>query len=177
MAGRPEQFDEVVETCRPRIYRAACLLLDSACDAEDVTQQVFVQAWHGWGRFRGESEAFTWLYRILLRICARHRRRWWWRKVLPFAGHESQQALANLADNVAGPDGHAAAGDDGCAVRLLLAKLTPKLREILVLRYLEDYSVGDIARALRIPEGTVKSRINYALGVARDIWCAEQAHE
>ena len=73
------RFDEVVEECRTRIYRAACLLLDDPCEAEDVTQQVFLEDWRGWAGFAGRSSAFTWLSRMLLRVCPRHRRRVWWR--------------------------------------------------------------------------------------------------
>ena len=69
------------------------------------------------------------------------------------------------------------ASDDCLAVRALLKVLSPGLREVLVLRYVESYSVSEIALALKIPEGTVKSRIHYALQVAAQRWREEEIHE
>ena len=165
-------FESAALACRPRIYRAACLLLDDPHEAEDATQQAFVEAWRGWARFEGRSSAFTWLYRILVRTCARRRRRrgWLaWRK----AAVDPIEMASELADPAPGPDARHEQGDTRQAVRTLLRGLSPKLRAVLVLRYVEDCTVLEIARALGVPEGTVKSRLNYALATAARLWRGE----
>lgn len=162
-------FDAMAEVCRSRIYRAACLLLGNEAEAQDATQQVFIEAWRGWARFEGRASPFTWLYRILIRVCARRRRRRWW-TVFHGGRAVGVDAVDGLPDPRRGPDADAAVADDGHAVRGLLRRLTPRLRGVLVLRYVEDCSVPEIARALRIPEGTVKSRIHLALRTAERIW-------
>lgn len=159
-------FQEIAEECRVRIYCAACLLLDDPCEAEDVTQQVFLEAWRGWSGFAGRATAFTWLYRILLRVCARHRRRLWWRFWRP-----QSQAFDQIDLPEERPD--SAADDERRALRQMLREMSPKLREVLILRYVEEMSVPEIAEALRIPQGTVKSRIHYALEVAARRWREE----
>lgn len=172
MSDARPSFESAALACRPRIYRAACLLLDDPHEAEDATQRTLVEGWRGWSRFEGRSSAFTWLYRILVRVCARHRRRHGWLawRLGPTAPAE---AAAALADPAPPPDEAHARGDDRDAVRALLRELSPKLRAVLVLRYVEDFTVPEIARALGVPEGTVKSRLNYALEAADRRWRGE----
>ena len=168
MEPSADTFDAMA-ACRPRVYRAACLLLDDPHEAEDITQKVFLDAWRGWGRFEGRSEVFTWLYTILRRACARHRRQMWWR-LFRAAGARTMQALDDYPADCPSPGEATSVSDDGSAVRALLKKLSPGLREVLVLRYVENYSVSEIAQALKVPEGTVKSRIHYALQIAAQRW-------
>ncbi len=172
MDPHADTFDAMAEAHRPRIYRAACLLLDDPHEAEDVTQQVFVEAWRGWGRFEGRSDAFTWLYTILRRTCGHHRRRAWWRLFRP-AVAAPEEALADLPAPDPSPLASASAREESRAVRALLGALSPGLREVLVLRYVESYSVPEIAKALAVPEGTVKSRLHYALQIAAKLWHKE----
>ncbi|MFT5128886.1 MAG: RNA polymerase sigma-70 factor (ECF subfamily) [Rhodothermales bacterium] len=165
MADRAS-FEAAADECRSRIYRAACLLLDDPCEAEDVTQQVFLEAWRGWDGFAERASAFTWMYRILLRVSARHRRRLWWRFWRPQSlPHEGAELITDAGPGVA--------DDERQALRTLLRELSPKLREVLVLRYVEELSVSEMADTLRIPQGTVKSRIHYALQVASRRWKEE----
>ena len=169
---RAETFDAMAEDHRTRVYRAACLLLDDPHEAEDVTQKVFVEAWRGWARFEGRSETFTWLYTILRRVCTRHRQRVWWR--LFRCSNATGEALSTLPSDEPSPLDKVRADDDHRAVRALLKTLSPKLREVLVLRYVESFSVPEIAHALKLPEGTVKSRIHYALQIAGQQWRKEE---
>ncbi len=166
-------FEAWVNQYRTRIYRAACLLLDNPHDAEDITQQVFMEAWRGGSQFKGRSDPFTWLYTILRRACARHRRRHWWR----IFGQQTESYETLLAQSPAitpAPCEESSLADDIRTVRLILRELSTALREVLILRYVEFYTVSEISHLLKIPEGTVKSRIHYALKVAAHHWPKEE---
>jgi RNA polymerase sigma-70 factor (ECF subfamily) len=176
MAPSPTDFNAMAETYRSRVYRAACLLLDDPHEAEDVTQKVFVEAWRGWSSFEGRSEPFTWLFTILRRVCARHCRRKWW-TLFRFNGFVSWEEADKLISDNPVPDEIQTVKERHFEVRKLLQLLSPRLREVLVLRYIEEYSVRQIADALRIPEGTVKSRINYALLIASNLWNKEMKYD
>jgi len=156
----------MVRANRERIYRVARFLLDDPVEAEDLTQSVFEQAWRGWQKFEGRSQPYTWLYRILLRSYHRQRRRRWWSEVFSANHHDASpnnEHLQHIEDGSPKPDAMAARNDDCLEVRAVVRGISPKLREVLVLRYTEDWSVQQIAQALDIPEGTVKSRLNLAL--------------
>jgi len=116
---------------------------------------------------------FTWLYTILRRTCARHRRQVWWRHFRA-SDAPTQAALDDVPSDEPSPPEIARANEACRAVRTLLKKLSPSLRDVLVLRYIEEFSVGEIARVLKIPDGTVKSRIHYALQLAALQWNKEQ---
>lgn len=157
------EFERVVQENHDRIYRAACLLIDHRVDAEDLTQSVFVQAWRAWAKFEGRSQPYTWLYRILLRTYRRQQRqRWWldWR--LGKTESLAEETTATVADIRPHPDDVTARRDDCLEVRAVIRVLSPKLREVLVLRYTEDWSLAQIAEVLGIPVGTAKSRLIFA---------------
>jgi RNA polymerase sigma-70 factor (ECF subfamily) len=158
------EFERVVHENRDRIYRVARFLLDDPVEAEDLTQSVFEQAWRGWEKFEGRSQAYTWLYRILLRSYHRQQRRRWFSGLFSSNNHDSgDDPLHAIEDAGPKPDTMAARKDDCMEVRVVMRGMSPKLREVLVMRYTEDWSVQQIAMALDIPEGTVKSRLNLAL--------------
>lgn len=156
-------FEAVVQQNRGRLYRAACFLLGDPAEAEDLTQQVFVAAWRGWAQFEGRSEPYTWLYRILLRTHRRYRRkRWWVDRLLPFNRENTGSPLESIADERPQPDGRLHQVDDCAEVQVVMRGMSPKLREVLVLRYSEELSLEEMAATLEVPLGTVKSRLNLA---------------
>jgi RNA polymerase sigma-70 factor (ECF subfamily) len=160
------EFEQVVRDNHERIYRAACLLLSDPAEAEDMTQIVFVEAWRGWLGFERRSQPYTWLYRILLRKCRRHQRRLGWlRRWCEVADLGTAKALEQVADDRPAPDAVACRRDDRAELRAVMRGMSPKLREVLVLRYLEDWPLSQIADTLGLPVGTVKSRLALAQNV------------
>ena len=65
-AGDARAFDQLVRTYRPRVYALALHLTGQESDADDITQDAFLKAYHKLGDFEGRSEFFTWIYRITL---------------------------------------------------------------------------------------------------------------
>ena len=155
--GDSDAFRQLVETYQAPVYRLAPRMCGGdAVLAEDAAQEAFLAAWRGLPRFRGDSRFSTWLYRLTTNAaidCLRREKR-----------HRDTDDLdgVDLPDGGDTPQETAERSETRNAVRAALYRLTDEHREVLLLRYMQELDYGEIARALRISEGTVKSRINRA---------------
>ena len=136
-----------------RLYAAAVLLCANAQDAEELVFRTFDQAVKKIRLFDPSRNFFTWLYAIMLNFHRMNHRR---RRVeeVPMGAAE------DLPEQVVGTP--AEAQDAGDEVANAICALSPPLREVVVLRYFADKTVEEIAAALNIPIGTVKSRLHNA---------------
>jgi RNA polymerase sigma-70 factor, ECF subfamily len=146
--GEPWALEQLYQSHQPQIYALCFRLLERAEDAEDAVQSTFIRAFRALPRFRGDSTARTWLYRI--------------------ATNESLGILRRRRDPTPVAD-RAASSPDGTAqvverlaVRAALARLTPDHRAILALRLWEELSYTEIATVLGISLPAVKMRLNRA---------------
>lgn len=168
-AGDQEAFRRLVETHHQRVYRTAYAVTADAAEASEVAQETFVKAWRRLGRFRGNASLATWLTRLALNTARDQLCRQRVRDALAvvrgirfgrFQPHEShaEQAI-----------------EDRDEVQRALDRLSPRARQVVALRYGLDLSLKEIAQVLDCPEGTVKSRLNAALGQLRAIIGQERA--
>lgn len=153
--GDSEAFRLLVEAYQTQVYRLALRMCGEAA-ADDVTQEAFLAAWRALPEFRGTCRFSTWLYRLTTNAaidCLRREKR-----------HRGTDDLdgVELPDGGDTPQETAERSETRNAVRAALCQLTDEHREVLLLRYMQELDYGEIARALRISEGTVKSRINRA---------------
>ncbi|MCA1833798.1 MAG: RNA polymerase sigma factor [Actinomycetota bacterium] len=164
LAGEGRAFDEIVSRHRNRVYAIAFRICNRHEDALDVTQDVFVTAYRKLSSFRQEAQLTTWLHRLAVNAAldlARKRSR---------RDHRSLEAAEQLADDAPGPDEYAAASVRAAEVQRALARLSPDHRAVVVLHDLHDLDYAEVAAALGIPVGTVKSRLHRArLELARSL--------
>ncbi|HSU53625.1 MAG TPA: RNA polymerase sigma factor, partial [Candidatus Dormibacteraeota bacterium] len=99
--GDAEAVRELVEAYGNRLFRSACLLCGNQADAEDLTQETLLQAMRSVERFRGDSNAYTWLHGILLNLTRRHHRK---RKWLVFEEEAGQDETAEQEEHGHGVD-------------------------------------------------------------------------
>jgi len=144
-AGDLDAFAELVRAYERRVASVLYRLLDDRRDVEEATQDVFVQAWRNLDRFRGQSQLFTWLYRIAVNEALMRRRR---------KRPEVQELDEHLA---AAPD-----PEPGLQDLLLreLAALPFEYRAAVVLRDVEGLTNAEVAEALGISVAAAKSRIH-----------------
>ena len=156
---------ELLDAHGGRLYGLALKFCGSAEDAEDLVQEVFLQAYRKWDQFRGESRPTTWLYTIATRACQRQKRR-----------HSGQpRNLDSLSDLVPFDGGSVAdleAADDPFQTQVrreareqverALAQLPRPYRMALILKDLVELPVADVARVLSLKEATVKTRVHRA---------------
>ncbi len=160
-AGDREAFSELVSLFESRVYRAACALTGNKDDAADLSQETFIRAFRGIGRFRGRSSFFTWLYRILLnsfKTLMREKRR---RPEAP-SRNEGNAAVEQRADR-SSPDWRVVSHRETVdRVYKEIASLPDEQRIAIVMLCLEGMSYREIAGAMGCSIGTVKSRIHAA---------------
>lgn len=150
-------YFQLLRTHQGYLERIALAMLDSRPDAEDALQEAALAGYQHADQLRGGEQAFgAWMRRILIRKCRRilERRR----RTLPV-----DDLAAYLPDTVPGPDAEAT------AIWELVAQLSDHLRPVIVLRYMMDMSQMEVAEALGIPLGTVKSRLGKALELLRQL--------
>jgi RNA polymerase sigma-70 factor (ECF subfamily) len=163
-AGNLSAFSELVRLHRMRILRTAAGIVGSTDEAEDVAQQVFIRVWDHLADYDPAGPFLSWLYRITvnLSIDALRRRR-----------RESPLNEELRSGSQTDPEDQLVRRDERQRVRAAIARLPDKARAALVLREYEQLSYKEIAEALKIPIGTVMSRLNYARSMLGEILAKE----
>lgn len=172
--GDEDAFVEIMNRYHEKIFSVALALLRNWADAEEIAQDTFIRAHRGLSRFRGDSSLATWLHRIAVNLA---RNRYWYffrrRRHATLSldcalGDDSEATFADLvATSTPNPAREAATDEFAQLVTVCMEKLDARHREILTLRNLLNRSYDEIARALGINVGTVKSRIARARGNLR----------
>ena len=150
-----------------RIYNLCYRFTNSPNDAEDLTQEVFIRVYRTMASYNLEKGAFTtWLTTLTRNLLVDHFRRSKQDRVTDSidAGLRDEEDSLSLGDRLEDtrptPDDRLASKETQKMVQLALARISPDLREAVILRDLQDMDYKEIALVLRVPEGTVKSRIN-----------------
>lgn len=163
--GDAAAFDTLVIRYSGDVYALLFRLTENAEEAGDLTQETFLSALKAIGRFRGEADLKTWLFRIAVNE-SRNRFRWWKRRNrhntisldAPTASGE-QSLHETLSGSAASPEENALRQEREAALKKALRGLPDIFREAIILCDIEGLSYEEISVALEINIGTVKSRI------------------
>jgi len=157
--GDVNAYEALVQQYQQLAYRVAYQVTGDAADAEDAAQEAFVNAYYALGRFRPGAPFKPWLCRIVANEARNRRMAAHRRSALVERAHRAQ------ASGEAAPSPEAAAEADEFRATLVktLARLRVDDRLILSYRLFFDFSEADMAEALKVPKGTVKSRLSRAL--------------
>ena len=153
-------FDELVRKYRPRVYSLALHLTGQASDADDITQDAFLKAYHKLAEFEGRSEFFTWIYRITLHRALNVKRDQKRRRTVPFDDPRLVAAVA--VDSHGDPERAVQLRDRYRALLEAFDQLSSLLQTTVVLTTLQGLSYKEAAVVLETTEGTVAWRIHEA---------------
>lgn len=169
-------FNELVTAYGRRVSALVMRMLGNRAEAEDLTQEVFVQVFKAIGTFRGESKLSTWIYRIAVNLCKNRS------KYLRVRHANEQDELEAVAERIPLGDGknanvaHIERPDEAMAGRQVekivqdaILKIDPSFRECLILRDVEELSYEEIEQITGLAAGTVKSRIFRARAQLKEI--------
>jgi RNA polymerase sigma-70 factor (ECF subfamily) len=167
VAGDAAAWEEIVQRYHRRIYNICYRFAGSGDDAQDLTQEVFIKMYRTLKSYDTERGSFmTWVTTITRNLLVDHFRKSKQDRVtdsLDGAPSEHEDAMPiseQIRDTALMPDARAQSREVKEAVHQALQKLSPDLREAVILRDLQDMDYKEIAVVLKVPEGTVKSRIN-----------------
>jgi RNA polymerase sigma-70 factor (ECF subfamily) len=167
IAGDAAAWEEIVQTYNRRIYNICYRFAGTSDDAEDLTQEVFIKMYRTLSTYDPSKGAFvTWITTITRNLLVDHFRKGKQDRMtdsIDTAGSDHEDVLPlseQIQDPSPPPDAQVRSREASEQVHAALGRLSPELREALILRDLQDMDYREIATVLRVPEGTVKSRIN-----------------
>jgi RNA polymerase sigma-70 factor (ECF subfamily) len=160
LAGEDEAWEDLVKAYTRRVYAMCYRFTNSASEAQDLTQEVFLRVFRTLKSFRaGEGSFLVWLTRLTRNLLIDHYRRNRTDRVTD----SIEDQLGVLEEKVSlstRTDGMLAGREASEVLQAGLARLSPELREAVILRDVEEMEYREIAQVLNVPEGTVKSRLN-----------------
>jgi RNA polymerase sigma-70 factor (ECF subfamily) len=160
--GSTSAMEELFRRHWPNTHRAAYLIVRDAAAAEDIAQEAFLSALSALGRFDRRRPFAPWLHRIVVNRAID------WSRARSLRGEVAASgALLDSAGVAAAEDEHLGAVSE---ISDALAKLSAEHRAVVVLRYLLDYTPGEIGQMLDLPRGTINSRLRRALDRLSELW-------
>jgi RNA polymerase sigma-70 factor, ECF subfamily len=152
--GSVSDLEELFRAHWPRAYRAAYLVTHDAAAAEDIAQESFLAALRALDTFDRRRPFGPWLHRIVVN------------RAIDWTRARRLRAEVELSESVPADCQRARAPRDD--VLAALARLAPEQRAVVVMRYLLEFTPGEIAEALGLPRGTVNSRLRRGLDALRE---------
>ncbi|MGQ9783451.1 MAG: sigma-70 family RNA polymerase sigma factor [Armatimonadota bacterium] len=171
LEGETDAFSELVQRYQDRIYSVALNYVSNPEDAMDIAQETFVKAYSNLNKFDSASAFYTWLYRIAVNTAIDFLRK---RKVRPADSLDDEKFTEigfepESRDRTIDPEEMAAQREQARILRKAISGLSNKLRTVLILHDVEGLSQEEVAQILRIPVGTVKSRVSRARAELRKV--------
>ncbi len=167
VSGDAAAWQEIVQQYHRRIYNICYRFSGSADDAADLAQEVFIKMYRTLSTFDTTRASFmTWVTTVTRNLLVDHFRKGKYDRITdsldatPGNQEDGLTLAEQLEDRAASPESRVRSQETQKLVHEGLRRLSPELREAVILRDLQDLDYKDIAKVLNVPEGTVKSRIN-----------------
>jgi RNA polymerase sigma-70 factor (ECF subfamily) len=160
LAGEDAAWEGLVHAHTRRVYAICYRFTGTHSEAQDITQDVFLRVFQSLRSFRTGEGAFTvWLTRLTRNLLIDNYRRGRMQRASESIDNQLLY-LEETASRESKPEGMVSARERSAILQGALQKLSPDLREVVILRDLEELEYKEIAEVLKVPEGTVKSRLN-----------------
>lgn len=169
LEGDTDAFGSLVLRYQDRLYHSLIMMVQSPEDARDLAQEAFVHAFRRLDSFRGDSQFYTWLFRIAVNATISFRRKAARRKTTSVESARESAGLEPTDDRGdARPSGRMEVAEEQEMVRRALAELSEEFRQAIVLTEIEGMSYEDAAEVVGCPIGTIRSRIHRARNELRE---------
>jgi RNA polymerase sigma-70 factor (ECF subfamily) len=174
LQGRTAAFGELVCRYQDRLFNTVFRLLDSAEDAQDVVQEAFLSAYQSLDSFKGDSQFYTWLYRIAFNTAISLKRKQ--RVVLSMhtAREEGGDVEPLDVSEYSQPEHALEKAEEERRIQLALGRLSPEHRAVLIMKDMEGQKYETMAEVLQVPIGTIRSRLHRARLELRELLQQEE---
>lgn len=173
LEGRRDSFGELVSRYQSRLYNAALRLVDTPEDAADVVQDAFLNAFQSLRSFKGDAEFFTWMYRIAFNVAVSLKRKK--KATLSLdAGRNGALGREHTLEpedpsEVVKPGAALERSEEERQLHSALARLSAEHRDVLVMKDIDGLKYEEIADVLKVPIGTIRSRLHRARFELREL--------
>ncbi|HDR7276009.1 MULTISPECIES: sigma-70 family RNA polymerase sigma factor [Bacillus] len=157
LSGNKEAYSELYDKTIQEVYKTAHFLIEDKTDVDDVVQEIYIQLYESLRKYDSEKPFRPWLIGLAIKQIHSYRRKRWMRlRIIKKAEEQRKPVQIDFSNDVISKISNQKLIE-------LIHKLPYKLKKVIILRYLHDYSQEEVAQILHIPIGTVKSRIHAAL--------------
>ncbi|MCC2472234.1 sigma-70 family RNA polymerase sigma factor [Bacillus pacificus] len=157
LSGNKEAYSELYDVTIHEVYKTAHFLIDDKADVDDVVQEIYIQLYESLRKYDSEKPFRPWLIGLVIKQIHSYRRKRWMRlRIIKKAEEQRKPVQIDFSNDVVSKISNQKLIE-------LIHKLPYKLKQVIILRYLHDYSQEEVAQILHIPIGTVKSRIHAPL--------------
>ncbi|EOO73831.1 MULTISPECIES: sigma-70 family RNA polymerase sigma factor [Bacillus cereus group] len=157
LSGNKEAYSELYDKTIQEVYKTAHFLIEDKADIDDVVQEIYIQLYESLRKYDSEKPFSPWLIGLAIKQIHSYRRKRWMRlRIVKKAEEQRKPVEIDFSSDVVSKISNQKLIE-------LIHKLPYKLKQVIILRYLHDYSQEEVAQILHIPIGTVKSRIHAAL--------------
>ena len=177
LQGETDAFGLLMVKYQDRLYNTTYRMLGNADDAQDVVQEAFIHAYQSLASFKGDSQFFTWLYRIAINAAISSKRKR--RLVLSIDAARNGESFPEPEDlsREAKPSHAIESHEQSQHVQEALSKLSIEHRMVLILKDMEGEKYETMAELLQVPIGTIRSRLHRARLELRELLESEDDHD
>ena len=167
--GDRDAFNALMETYQKQVFNIAYGMLSDYEDASDAAQEIFIKVYKSISSFKGQSSFTTWLYVICRNVCndilrKRQKRGF---ELSIYNSDDEQNPVGELKSDEPTPLERVEMNERQAAVQSAINELKPEYKEVLVYADMNELSYEEIAKILKCPVGTVRSRLNRARSALR----------
>ncbi|MFA2563586.1 sigma-70 family RNA polymerase sigma factor [Bacillus wiedmannii] len=157
LSGNKEAYSKLYDKTIQEVYKTAHFLIEDKTDVDDVVQEIYIQLYESLRKYDSKKPFRPWLIGLTIKQIHSYRRKRWMRlRIIKKAEEQRKPVQIDFSSDVVSKISNQKLIE-------LIHKLPYKLKQVIILRYLHDYSQEEVAQILHIPIGTVKSRIHAAL--------------
>ncbi|NVM03936.1 MAG: sigma-70 family RNA polymerase sigma factor [Candidatus Helarchaeota archaeon] len=155
-------FEQIVNRYKNQLLNYAYRFLGALEDSEDIVQETFLRVFRKKKAYKNVAKFSTWIYTITGNLAKTELRRRKKRKLFSISGLKYDDKDYDIPDHKRGPDERADSVVKDELIQKAINSLSPKFKEVIILRDIQELSYDEISKIVKIPLGTVKSRVNRA---------------